>query len=201
MARGEPVWKARPRKPQPPELRDPRAEAVVRGVANRAARRVHDVEVAALRALRQAGRGEALGDGLLDACRLGLWEVRRVVGFEAFAEDVVGVPVAEARNLVAEAATRAGCSAEPIPPYARAVVLRARASLLEAAEQAGETAAPDARVMARGDGESLRVVVDVAGPKAAAALAAIGRVLWPLAEDLAQSARPAPPRDRRPRRP
>ncbi|MCC7536316.1 MAG: hypothetical protein IT379_08890 [Deltaproteobacteria bacterium] len=202
--RGEPVWSAR-RRPQlrAPELRDPRAEAMVAGVANRAARRVYDAAVTSLRALREAaardGASEveraALGDALLDASRLSIWEARRVVGFDAFVEDVIGMPAGEAHELVAASEARHGWTCTPIPPYARAVVLRARAVCLEA--PASETTGR-ATVTTTGDGAGLRIVLDAPGPDAAAAFAAVGRVLWPLAEDLAQGP-PQGPRGHGPR--
>src|SRR6185503_3591234 len=110
------------------------------------------------------------------AVQLELWQVRRVVGFDAFAENVIGLPLLDARELVRAAAARLGAPAEILPPWARAVMMRIRAAASETIESLG---AKKARFVVRATGseDEPRIVLDLPARQAAAILAAAGGVL------------------------
>ena len=112
---------------------DPRPHGLVPGVSNRDARLAYDARVRAL--LATVGEGasaeRALGVGLCEAIWLGLWRCRQLTGFEAFAEDVVGIGLARALALAETHAAAVGVGLAKLPEKAVAMWLRAEAALLE----------------------------------------------------------------------
>jgi hypothetical protein len=169
LARGEADF-VRSRPPRP-RLQDPRAVALVPGVANRDARLVFEARVEAMQALREDD--EALGPLLAECVWLGLWRGRSLTSFDALAEEVLEVPADHARGLAEVACARANLPAEPLSEELVAVWLRAEAALLEIGE---------GRVFVRpvdGDTISLRLSVS----SASTALEAIGHRMAPLASD------------------
>ena len=120
--------------PDTGRVRDPREGYTIAGVANRDARAVYDARSEAMRALW--ADGGAGPDALLelaelfhDALRLALWRARRVTDFDAFAEEVIGVPAKRARALAEEHAARSGEQASELNERSVAVWLRTEAGL------------------------------------------------------------------------
>jgi hypothetical protein len=94
-------------------LRDPREGYTIAGVSNRDARAVYDARAEQMRSLWAAGEADEaalaeLGGLLHDALRLSLWRAKRVTGFDAFVEQVVGLPAPRARELSAAFTSASG---------------------------------------------------------------------------------------------
>jgi hypothetical protein len=129
---------------------------------------------------------------------LGLWRARSVTGFDAFAQDVVGIDAERARELAARDAAARKHTHEQLPDVAGAVWIRSEAALLERCPEA----AVEVRV------ESGRLQLSLALPLAPAlrvaeSLAAIGRSAAGLVRVLESETRDrgrARPRDRDPER-
>jgi hypothetical protein len=122
------------REPERTRLRDPRAVAMVPGVANRDARKLADARVEALIALIDTGANgaEQVEFELAHAVRMGLWRGRSLTGFEALAENVLGLTTEDARARAERGAARAGMSNETASEEAIAIAWRTEVALLEA---------------------------------------------------------------------
>lgn len=169
-----------PRKPRRPRLADPRAAALVPGVANRDARALFDARVDALREAQaehpnDAAATDRLARGLAEAVLLGLWRGRSVTGFDAFAFDVLGIEPVEAARLADEGARALGVPRDRLTDEAIAAWMRTEVALLETGVRGAVRAHP------ADDGEVLRIELDVG--RAPEALDAIGHRLGPLARD------------------
>jgi hypothetical protein len=86
--------------------------------------------------------------------RLGLWRGRSVTGFDAFAEEVLGIPAAEARELARQGAARMGAPCERATDEAVAAWMRCEAALREAGVRSR------VRVLADAGTETLRIDLD-----------------------------------------
>lgn len=163
------LWR---RERQGGRIDDPRpaASTLVPGVANRDARLVGDARVRRLRAAIDAGDDELLAEELADAVRLAVWRALNVVGFDAFAEAVLGIRAEHGRQLAKRGAARMGEVCRPADEAIVAMWMRAESGLLEHA--------PDARVSLREE----RLHLDVPMDRAAAALSGVGRRAAPLAK-------------------
>ena len=177
LARGDDKPFRRPRKER---LKDPRAVALIPGVANRDARAVADARVEALRAMMAWDDREALEAAFADFVVLRLWRGRSITSLDALAEDLLEVPPADAHEAASAGATRTGRNLEPLDDVSVASWLRTEAAMLEAEI--------DAKVRVDGDG---RLVLDFPAPAAPEAFDAIARRLGPLLEDRRP---PRPPR-------
>ncbi len=144
----------RPPKPGAP-LEDERIGFVLAGVRNQDARAVYDARVAALRAANSRGDRAALGRGLCEAQRLTLWRARNVTDFAAFAESVVGIRSAEARELAQDAARAAKITLDALPPQVIALWLRIEAAL--------SRTCPTATVSVNGMGDALEFELHIPG--------------------------------------
>jgi hypothetical protein len=114
----------RPYKPRDSQLEDERGGHVMPGVRNSEARSVYDRRVQALRAASERGDEAALRSGLCDALCLSLWRARNITDFEAFAEHVLGVGAARARELLADATP----APQPLSPEVVALWIRLEAA-------------------------------------------------------------------------
>ena len=164
-------------------LNDPREGYVIAGVSNRDARAVYDARAEAMRALWAEGDGDEaalaeLGGLLHDAVRLALWRARRVTGFEAFVEQVVGLPADRARALAAAFGEASGESDAELNERSAALWLRTEAGLHE-----GDTAAR-ARIVAGADEPLLELSLRLSA--ASAGLAGVGARHAPLAREQAE---------------
>lgn len=169
LARGEADF-VRSRPPRP-RLQDPRAVAMVPGVANRDARVVFEARIEAMQALRDDDA--ALGPLLAECLWLGLWRGRSVTSFDALVEEMLDLPAAHARGLAEVACHAANLPPEPLTEELVAVWMRAEAALLEIGE---------GRVFVRPvDGDTLSLRLSVSS--ASTALEAIGHRMAPLAAD------------------
>jgi len=153
-------------------LTDSRVAGLIPGVANHEARLVYDAHLERLAAAVEQGdeAQEALGQGLCDMVRLGLWRARQLMGFDALAADVLELDVGKARELATAAANAKGWPNERLPDTAVALWLRGEAALIEHC--------PEGRIEAtvEGDRLELRVVLPLLQPVLAAdAIGAIGR--------------------------
>ena len=169
-----------------PRLRDPRTVALVPGVANRDARAVYEARVSRLSAALAEGDEAELGAGLLEAVQLGLWRGRSVTGFDALAEQVLGLDAGRGRQLALSEAEARSVPCDRCREPTVAAWLRAEAALLEVG------IAGRMRVRVEGDREQLELAVD--GDHFAAATRAIGRRMEPLVADQRPVRRP--PRDK-----
>jgi hypothetical protein len=165
-----------PEKARRPRLKDPRAIALVPGVANRDARSLFEARVQELRAALEAGEaGDALAHGLAEAIQLGLWRGRSVTGFDAFAEQVLDMAAPEARALAERGALAMGVPCERASDEAVAVWMRCEVCLRDAGIPGR------VRLRCEGGAESLMLDIDVT--RAPEALDAIGHRMGPLARD------------------
>ena len=174
------------------ELRDPREGYVIAGVANRDARSVFDVRIAAMQDLWQGGEAppaarEELGGHLCDALRLRLWRARRITDFAVMAEEIVGIPVALARELAEASSERIGVSLSALSERDVALWLRTEAGLFE-----GDV---KARVRIEGIGPDAAVTIRVALEHASPALAGAGFRHAPLAREREAVRGPRPDRE------
>ncbi|HEX6243424.1 MAG TPA: hypothetical protein VFZ61_21070, partial [Polyangiales bacterium] len=174
--------KLRLRRPRRDEgrINDPREGYTIAGVSNRDARAVYDARAEAMRALWADGKAtpEALaelGQLLHDAARLTLWRARRITGFDAFVEQVVGVGAEPARGLLEAYSAASGESPAPVNERTVAAWLRTEAGLFE-----GD---PEARVQLRTVAGAARLVVSVSLSGASAAFAGAGARHAPLARE------------------
>jgi hypothetical protein len=171
----------RPRRRPKGWIADPRIAGLIAGVANHEARRVYDARVERLRRAHAQGQEPALERQLCDAIRLGIWRARNVTGFEAFAQDVLGVPIERAHTLAERGAAQQGVALERLPEVALALWLRAEAALLERCP-GGEV---ELRIQ---DGERMQLCLTlplVPAARSAEAVAAVGRAAAGLARVLA----------------
>lgn len=170
FARGDDdaLWR-RPRNDR--RLNDPRpvAAALVTGVANRDARMVYEGRVRRLRSAIDSGDEYLLAEELAEAVRLAIWRGNSVVGFDVFAEAVLGLVPERARELVAQGAASIEVPAQIADEAEIALWMRAEAGLLEIS--------PDAKASIRGG----RLVLDLPVARAAEALAGVGRRAAPMA--------------------
>ncbi len=160
------------------KIDDPRESYAIPGVANRDARAVYSSRAHELVTLWNGGELDAaaravVGERLLDIKRLALWRAMRVTAFAAIAEQVVGMKLAEAESLVAEAAERL---AEPVAELNErevALWLRTEAGLYE-----GD---PNARAFLRAGSGTAVLSLSVPVTLASLALAGAGARHAPLA--------------------
>lgn len=152
------------------KLNDPRPVALVPGVANRDARAVYEARVRRMSAALERSDRDSLAEELAEAVRLRLWRAYNVVGFDAMAEAVLGMPADEARSLAHAGAVRLGFPCEPGEEPEIAMWMRAESGLLEGG---------GGIVRRRGETFVLEVAID----DAATALAAVGRRAAPLAKE------------------
>jgi hypothetical protein len=164
------IWRRTPKR----RLNDPRPVVLVPGVANRDARLVYDARERRLRAAIAAGDRRALEVGLAEAARLQVWRGHSLVGWEVFAENVLGLDAADATAARRAGAATVGSDA-PAEEELVATWMRAEAGLVEAC-------GADAAVHLVGD----RLVFSVPVADAPNALSAMGRRATPLAKDQAQ---------------
>lgn len=144
---------------------DPRpgSATLVPGVANRDARLVYEARVRRLRAAISDGNEQMLAEELGEAVRLGLWRANNVIGFDVFAEAVLGLSIERARSLAIRGSESIDEPAEPLEERTVAIWMRAESGLLEHA--------PDAQVTLRGG----RLLLDLPFSRAAEALSGVGR--------------------------
>lgn len=175
--------KLRIRTARRPRLKDPRANALVPGVANRDARAILDARTERLArwAKEAKGNDERLDRGLAELVFCRAWRGRSLTAFEAYAEDFLGIPAAEAIAAAERGAAALGVPCEPLNDEAIAVWMRAEAGALE-------VGAP-LRVRP-GPGDTLHFEVEV--PSAPMALHAAGRRMTPLVQD--RESHPGPSR-------
>jgi hypothetical protein len=178
----------RPRRRPKGRIADSRVAGLIAGVANHEARRVFDARV---ERLRRGGVPEPeLERGLCDAVLLGLWRGRNVMGFDALAQDVLGVPIERARALAERGASQRGVALSQLPDIAVALWMRSEAALLERH--------PGAAIEARMNDERIELVISLPlAPAlgAAEAVASVGRSAAGLARVLAGEPPLGPPRD------
>jgi hypothetical protein len=179
----------RPRRRPKGRIADSRVAGLIPGVANHEARRVFDARVEQMR--RPDASEPDLERGLCDAHLLALWRARNVTGFEALAQDVLGIPIERARSLAQRGAAQRGVGLQPLPDLAVALWIRSEAALI--------AHCPGASVAARLAGDGQRVELSLSLPlgpalAAAEALAAVGRAAAGLARVLAGEQAPRPPR-------
>lgn len=173
----------RPRKaPEPLQEEHGGVAHVVPGVRNSDARLVYDRRVAALREaarrLSEGAEATALEDALCEAESLGLWRARNVTDFDAFAEHVVGVAPARARELAdAGAARLAPNLPRPLPRELVALWVRTEAALLPVCSDAWVRVVPSAA----GPQLELRLPANPV-PRAVEALRGLGPALIGLAK-------------------
>jgi hypothetical protein len=153
-------------------LDDPRpvAASSVPGVANRDARLVYEARVKRLRAAIENGDETELATELAEAVLLAVWRGNAVVGFDVFAEAVLGIDPQHARKLVKIGAAALDMPAKPTDETLIALWMRAESGLLEVD--------PSSRVTLRDD----RLLLEVPVARAAEALAGVGRRSTPLAK-------------------
>ncbi len=157
---------------------DPREGYAVAGVANRDARAVYDARATELVSLWDGGEADEkarqlVEERLLDVRRLTLWRARRVTGFAAFAEQVLGIALKEAEAMSEAAAQRL---AEPLSPLTErevALWLRTEAGLFE-----GD---PNARAFLRTAGGHTLLTLSIQSTLASMGLAGAGARHAPLA--------------------
>jgi hypothetical protein len=181
----------RPRRRPRGRIGDTRIAGLIAGVANHEARQVYDARVERARRLLDGGDEAVLAQQLCEAILLGVWRARSVTGFEAFAQDVIGVPAERARELAGQHAARQNVALEQLQDVAVALWLRSEAALLERCPDAAvEVKTHEGRLQ-------LSVVLPLAPPLGVAeAVAAIGRSAAGLVRVLESETRPPRDRDR-----
>jgi hypothetical protein len=167
-------------------MNDNRVAGLIAGVANHEARRVYDARCERLRRALAQNLEQELASQLCEAVQLGLWRARSVMGFDALAQDVVGIEVKRARALAEQGASARGLVADQLPDLVVALWMRSEAALLDHCPAASVELA-----MIEGERFELRVRLPLAPPvRAAEAVAAIGRSAAGLARVLAGVVRP-----------
>lgn len=177
----------RPRRRPTDRITDSRVAGLIAGVANHEARRVYDIRVDRARRALAEEAFEELGRQLCDAITLEIWRARSITGFEAFAQDVIGLDPARARELAEAGASERGVALERMSDLAVALCLRGEAALQERC--------PEAEVRVRVEGGRLELALSLpATPaaRAADAVAAVGRAASGLARILSE--KPARPK-------
>ncbi|HBQ14517.1 MAG: hypothetical protein RLP09_25145 [Sandaracinaceae bacterium] len=159
------------RRPVRRKLNDPRPVVLIPGVANRDARTVYEARLKRSEAAKGEEDRETLAVELAEAARLRVWRGHSVVGWEVYAENVLGLSPEEAIALRDEGAETVG-SVEPASDELVASWVRAEAGLIEAC----------------GFGAAVRLVGDafvitVPSAQASEALASMGRRAAPLVRD------------------
>ena len=149
-------------------VNDPRAVALVPGVANRDARAVFDARVKRMRDAIAASDEATLAVELAEAARLRLHRANSVVTWESFVESVVGLSPERGAKLQAEGERVRGYPAAPLTDAEIAVWMRAESGVLEGS--------PDAHVHLIGD----RLELSVPMERAPQALAGAGRRSAPM---------------------
>ena len=179
-----------------PKLDDPRAVALVPGVANRDARLAGSSRLRRMQQLVEQWRGSAAGDeaheeaerrlGLMlaETVRLGLWRALAVASFDALVEELLDLPAEQARALARRAAERHGISLVRASEETIAVWLRTEASLLQ-------LGCERARVRCVGEGEDEELHIALPLERAPVCLKEIGWKVAPLAGE--EGRRPTPP--------
>jgi hypothetical protein len=165
-------------------INDPREGYVIAGVSNRDARAVYDARAASMRALWADGQADEaaltqLSQLLHEAQRLTLWRARRITGFDALAEQVVGIRPDRAQQLVDAWTEQSGESAAELNERTVAVWLRIEAGLYEGDESV--------RVHLRGGPQGERFELSVRLSGASAAFAGAGARHAPLAREAAEA--------------
>lgn len=126
----------RPRRKPRGRIGDSRVAGLIAGVANHEARRVYDARLERAATASSAGDDEALGALLCEAVLLGLWRARAVMGFEALAQDVMGIDAVRAQALAEASAAQRGLAFERLPEIAVALWIRSEAALLDRCPEA-----------------------------------------------------------------
>jgi hypothetical protein len=167
-------------KPRTPRLLDARPDAPVRGVGNRDARAVFEAHREALASLVEERLDETVRDALAQGLALvvaaDMFKANHLASFDAFAVDVLGLPLEEARELASEGASALGLPGQALSEETVASFFRAESALLEAELEGVVGLAVD-------EGGSERLILDLEGPRASRALYAIGQKVAPLAID------------------
>jgi hypothetical protein len=101
-------------------------------VANRDARALADARIEALAALIATGSHNEVETELAHAVRLGLWRGRSLTGFDALAENVLGLTVEDAKARAERGAARLSIPATTATEEAVAIAWRTEVALLEA---------------------------------------------------------------------
>lgn len=159
-------------RPRPRQrLRDPRASALIPGVANRDAREVCDRRIRQLQELLATGDDAAIDRALGEAVLLRIWRGRSLTSLAAMAENLLGLEEATARERASTGCIALGL--EALSDEAIALWIRAEIALAEAGLMAS--------LSATNEPESLRLELPI--ETAARGLAAIGRKVGPLARD------------------
>lgn len=177
---------------------DPREGYAIAGVANRDARSVYDARATELVSLWDGGEADEnarhlVEERLLDVRRLTLWRARRVTGFAAFAEQVLGIQLKDAEAMSEAAAQRLGEPLTPLTEREVALWLRTEAGLYE-----GD---PSARAFLRTVGGQTLLTLSIQSTLASMGLTGAGARHAPLARaqreqegrPLEQPEREAPP--------
>ncbi len=181
----------RPRRPQRPRLKDPRPAFLIEGVSNRDARAVLDFRTKAI----EEAEGAEFERLLAEVMWLALWRGRNFTAFDSYAEDVLGLVPAEAKEAAQRGAEAAGRDLTPLDAETIAIWIRTEAGALEVG----------GRVTLAAQGGALSLTVDVSN--APQVLHAIGRRMTPLVHDRAPKEDAPPPRKweaeatKKPRRP
>jgi hypothetical protein len=160
----------RPRRKPRGRIGDSRIAGLIPGVANHEARRVYDARLEQATAAVAGGDESALAGLLCDAVLLGLWRARAVTGFDALAQDVIGIDAGRAQELAVAAAAQRGLALERLPDIAVALWMRSEAALLDRC--------PEASVRVNVSSERLALHLDVPlAPveRATEAVSAVGR--------------------------
>ena len=121
-----------PRRPRPDrgQLREDRAHGLIPGVGNRDARAVASARTAALKAALAASAQADAARGLCEYCLLQLWRAQRLTGLETFAEEVLELDKAKARELAEAGAAQLALPLAPLPDRLVALWLGTEAALL-----------------------------------------------------------------------
>jgi hypothetical protein len=174
----------RPRRKPRGRIHDSRIAGLIAGVANHEARRVYDARLQRLQRAASAADEATLERELCIVQLLALWRARSITGFDAFAQDVVGLAHERAAALAQRGAAQRGVALERLPDLAVALWLRSEAALVERW--------PEAAVDVRVEQEQLRLSLSLplAPPeRAAEAVAAVGRAAAALARVLGSESR------------
>ena len=124
LARGDVDRLRRRRPPRGPRLKDPRAVALVPGVANRDARAVFDARLVRLQSAQARDDQDALGRGLAEMSLLRLWRGRSLTSLQALCADLLqlsdGEQLAEAGRAQLNLSNDLELSDETIAAWLRA---------------------------------------------------------------------------------
>jgi hypothetical protein len=169
----------RPRRRPRGKIGDSRVAGLIPGVANHEARRVYDARLERGATAHAAGDENGLGQLLCEAVLLGIWRARSVTGFEALAQDVMGVDPVHAQELAQRAADARSVALERMPDVAVALWMRSEAALLDRCPEA------TVRVDTAAERVLLQLDLPLAPPdRITEAVSAIGRAAGGLARVL-----------------